>query len=52
VDALVNALARLMDHAELRKQIGKNGRVRVVEHYDLRHSVERLAAIFVERVQG
>jgi colanic acid/amylovoran biosynthesis glycosyltransferase len=52
LDALVNALARLMDHAELRKQIGKNGRVRVVEHYDLRHSVERLAAIFVERVQG
>lgn len=52
VDALVNALARLMDHAELREQIGKNGRARVVEHYDLRRSVERLAAIFAERVQS
>jgi glycosyltransferase involved in cell wall biosynthesis len=52
LDALVKALARLMDNAELREQIGKSGRARVVEHYDLRRSVERLAAIFVERVQG
>ena len=51
VDALVNALARLMDDAELRGQIGKSGRARVVEHYDLRRSVERLATIFVERLK-
>jgi glycosyltransferase involved in cell wall biosynthesis len=51
-DALVTALARLMDDAELRQRMGKSGRARVVEHYDLRRSVERLARIFAERVQG
>jgi glycosyltransferase involved in cell wall biosynthesis len=52
LDALVTALARLMDDAKLREQIGKSGRARVVEHFDLRRSVERLARIFAERVQG
>ena len=52
LDALVTALARLMDDAELREQIGKSGRARVAEHFDLRRSVERLARIFAERVQG
>jgi glycosyltransferase involved in cell wall biosynthesis len=52
LDALVTALARLMDDAELRERIGKSGRARVVEHFDLRRSVERLARIFAERVQG
>src|SRR5208282_5506647 len=50
-DALAKALARLMDDAELRQQLGKSGRARVVEHFDLRRSVERMAAIFVERVK-
>ena len=50
-DALVTALARLMDDAELRQRMGKSARARVVEHFDLRRSVERLAAIFVERVK-
>jgi glycosyltransferase involved in cell wall biosynthesis len=49
-DALVTALARLMDDAELRQRMAKSGRARVLEHYDLRRNVERLAAIFVERV--
>jgi len=52
LDALANALARLMDDAELRQRMGKSGRARVVEHFDLRRSVERLARIFAERVQG
>ncbi len=52
LDALVTALASLMDDAELRQRIGKSGRARVVENYDLRRNVERLAAIFAERVQG
>jgi len=39
-----------MDDAELRQRMGRSGRARVVEHYDLRRNVERLAAIFVERV--
>ena len=52
LDALVIALANLMDDAELRQRLGKSGRARVREHYDLRRNVERLAAIFAERVQG
>jgi colanic acid/amylovoran biosynthesis glycosyltransferase len=52
LDALVTALASLMDDAELRQRIAKSGRARVVENYDLRRNVERLAAIFAERVQG
>jgi glycosyltransferase involved in cell wall biosynthesis len=50
VDALVTALARVMDDAELRQRMGISGRARVVEHYDLQRNVERLAATFVERV--
>ncbi len=52
LDALVKALARLMEDEELRQRLGKSGRARVREHYDLRRNVERLAAIFAERVQG
>ena len=35
---------------ELRQRIGKSGRARVVERYDLRRNVERLAGIFTEHV--
>lgn len=52
LDALVKTLARFMDDAELRQRMGKSARARVAEHYDLQRSVERLARIFVERVQG
>ena len=51
LNALTAALARLMDDEKLRKKIGRNGRKRVVEHYNLRKNVERLAAIFSERVK-
>lgn len=51
VDALAKALARLMNDAELRQRIGKNGRVQVRNRYDLRSNVERLARIFEERMQ-
>jgi glycosyltransferase involved in cell wall biosynthesis len=52
LDALVKALGCLIDDADLRRRIGKSGRARVVEHYDLRRSVERLARIFAERVRN
>jgi len=51
LDALTQTLARLMDDAELRKRLGRNGRARIVEHYNLRPNVQRLAAIFTERVR-
>jgi glycosyltransferase involved in cell wall biosynthesis len=52
VDALVQALTRLMDDAELQQRIGRNSRARVVERHDLRRNMERLAGIFTERVKG
>ncbi len=52
VDALAGALAKLMDDPSLRERIGKSGRTRILERYDLRHNVEALAAIFAERVRG
>ena len=50
VDALVEALGKLMDDPALRERMGKSGRARVLEHYDLRRSVEKLAGIFSERI--
>ena len=49
-DALATALARLMDDAGLRQNLGASGRARVLQLYGLRRSVERLAAVFAERV--
>lgn len=51
LDGLVAALARLMDDAELRERVGKSGRKRVLERYDLRRNVEMLGAIFAERAK-
>jgi glycosyltransferase involved in cell wall biosynthesis len=51
LEALVEALAKLMDDAPLRERIGKSGRMCVLERYDLRRNVEKLAGIFAERVQ-
>jgi glycosyltransferase involved in cell wall biosynthesis len=51
LDALTSALRRLMDDDKLRLKLGRNGRKRVVEHYNLHKNVKRLAAIFSERVQ-
>ncbi len=50
LDALVSALSRLMDDAALRQRIAGSARERIVEHYNLRRNVERLAAIFAERI--
>jgi glycosyltransferase involved in cell wall biosynthesis len=51
LDGLVEALAKLMDDAELRERIGKSGRARVLEFFDLQRNAERLASIFRERVR-
>jgi glycosyltransferase involved in cell wall biosynthesis len=50
LDGLIAALSSLMDDAELRERLGKSGRQRVVEHYDLNRSVQTLAGIFAVRV--
>jgi glycosyltransferase involved in cell wall biosynthesis len=52
LDALVEALAKLMDDGALRVRMGCSGRARIVEHYDLRRNVDKLAAIFAERVRS
>jgi glycosyltransferase involved in cell wall biosynthesis len=50
VDELAAALGRVMDDAELRETLGHNGRLRVVEHYDLEKNVARLGDIFQRRL--
>jgi glycosyltransferase involved in cell wall biosynthesis len=50
LDALVDALARLMDDDELRNRLARGGRARILEHCDLRRNVEALAAVFSERI--
>lgn len=44
--ALAEAIARLMDDAGLRQRLGKAGRKRVIERYNLRPNVARLAEVF------
>jgi glycosyltransferase involved in cell wall biosynthesis len=51
LDGLTEALARMMDDRELRERMRKSGRARVVEHYNLRRNMEKLAAIFYERIK-
>lgn len=45
-EEMAQALARLMDDADLRHRLGVQGRARVLEKYDLRANVAILAAIF------
>lgn len=51
LEALVAALARLMDDSKLRQRLGRNARKRIVEHYNLGKNVGRLARIFCQLVK-
>ena len=51
LDALVEALAMLMDDPALRQRLAASGRERILEHYDLRRNVAELASHFAERVK-
>jgi colanic acid/amylovoran biosynthesis glycosyltransferase len=51
VEGMAAALARLMDDPELRNSLGKAGRVRVQECYELGKSADRLAAVFRGRFE-
>jgi len=52
VEGLAAAIGRLMDDAPLRERLGKAGRVRVEERYQLRRNVGRLAEIFERRLRA
>jgi len=52
LDGLTEALAALMADADLRKRLSASARARVMEQYDLRLNVEKLAGIFAERVKN
>lgn len=50
--ALARAIARLMDDAELRRTLGQNARVKVLEKFDLRRNTEHLADVFRRRLNA
>jgi glycosyltransferase involved in cell wall biosynthesis len=52
LEGLVEALEKLMGDVDLRKRIARNGRARVLEQYDLRRNVEKLATIFDEHIKN
>ncbi len=49
---LAQAIARLADDDALRRRLGRAGRERVLDKYDLRRNTERLAAIFERRLSS
>lgn len=51
-EAIAGCIARLMDDPELRQRMGQAGRAKVVEKYDLQRNVEKLAGIFLERINS
>lgn len=52
IDELAAALARLMDDNPLRHYLGRSGRARVQQKYNLTRNVERLGRIFTSRIGG
>jgi len=50
--ALAAAIGRLIDDPELRLRLGRAGRVKVLEKYDLNRNGARLAEIFTRRLAG
>jgi glycosyltransferase involved in cell wall biosynthesis len=51
LDALVAALATLMDDKALRERLARSGRERILEQYDLHRNVAELAGHFAENVK-
>jgi colanic acid/amylovoran biosynthesis glycosyltransferase len=51
LDALVQALATLIDDDGLRSYLVMNGRKRILDEYDLGANVEKLAAIFAQNIK-
>lgn len=51
VEALTQALRRLMEDENLRTRLGENGRTRVLEHYDIAANIQKLAEVFANFVK-
>jgi colanic acid/amylovoran biosynthesis glycosyltransferase len=49
-EQLADAIAKLMDDAELRQRLGRSARIRVQEKYDLARNTEHLAEIYRRRL--
>jgi glycosyltransferase involved in cell wall biosynthesis len=45
-EAMADALRRLMDEPELRRRLGKAGRLRVMDRYNLERNVGALAEVY------
>ncbi len=52
VDEMAAAIGRMMDDPTLRERLGKAGRQRVLEHYDIHKNICVLAGYLTERVAG
>jgi glycosyltransferase involved in cell wall biosynthesis len=52
VDALADALVRLLSDADLRRRMGREGRKRALRRFDWDHSAERFEALFREATGG
>ena len=51
VDSLAEALEMLMDNPEYRLRLGRAGRLRVIERYNLQANTSRLAEVFQRRLE-
>jgi glycosyltransferase involved in cell wall biosynthesis len=49
-ESLADAIEKLLGDPELRLRLGRAGRRKILEKYDLRANVERLASIFESRL--
>jgi len=52
VQGLADALERLITDKQLRETLGKSGRKRVMDKYDLARNVNRLAEVFSARIES
>lgn len=50
LNALVGAIARLMDDSQLRNRLARSGRSQVLEHFNLDRNVDELARLFSEKI--
>jgi colanic acid/amylovoran biosynthesis glycosyltransferase len=51
LDGLANAIETLMDDRALRQLIGRNGRMRILEKFELHRNVRQLASEFARRLK-